>query len=105
MQQKSTTSGAAKRRGLLGFISAFIRILLVVLLSIVVFLQLADLLTRIAPVFGYETQIVSCESVGVYSNQGWRVVAAYSYSLGGGYTGYTVYNDCVLERPKPLFTR
>lgn len=101
MQTQSTAPRTTKQR----WLSAFTRALLYVLLCTIVLLQLADLSTRIIPIFGYETMTAPCQSVGSYSPQGWRVVAAYSYSLGGAYTGYMVYNDCVLERPKPLFAR
>jgi|GEM_PF-2524852 len=48
----------------------------------------------------YETKIVDCGEIDIGGTKdGWRVVSAYSYSTGFN-NQFTVYNMCILERPK-----
>ncbi|MEO8394814.1 MAG: hypothetical protein ABI700_17600 [Chloroflexota bacterium] len=97
----------AKQIKLLGHLNTGI-----VLLTIITILVLlgtlfsgTGLLTRLVPspiAAGqqFETDVISCDSVKSASDEGWRVVAAYSYSTGSSTFGYTVFNDCVVERPR-----
>ncbi|MBN1875910.1 MAG: DUF4352 domain-containing protein [Anaerolineae bacterium] len=74
--------------------------------SSLVLLLLCILGLMLRPLFiVHETQVVDCEAMTTYTEAGWQVVAAYSYELGDAYSGYTVYNQCILEREHFVLVR
>lgn len=78
--------------------------LMLVLLSATLFSGtglLAKLVPQpIAPGQSFETDTIDCREIKSYADKGWRVVAAYSYQTGSSSFGYTVYTNCVIERPR-----
>ena len=51
----------------------------------------------------YETITVDCRDVKNYAADNWRIVTAYSYSTGSSFLGFTVYNQCIMERAISLY--
>jgi len=74
------------------------------LLLMLILLLIANLAVGVLPFQRHETKMVYCETIETYATQGWRVVAAYSYSTGDAYSGYTVWNECVIERPMSILS-
>ena len=98
-RQSITTSNASKtaNRGPSMILTNLLFLVLILLL-------ITNLAIGVLPFQRYETEVVYCESVASYAKQGWRVVAAYSYSTGDAYSGYTVWNECVIERPMSILS-
>jgi hypothetical protein len=83
--------------------------LVLIALVVLVVVNLLILTAVLLPVFlsnssstnNYEDMDVDCREISNYENEGWRVVTAYSYQTGSASFGYTVYTNCILERPLP----